>query len=188
MNFEERYNQLCEKLGCKKYYITEINDGDLDSNYRLHAYTSVRECYQDCWWDIDETELTFKNWYKTNVLSDKATVEYRYPTFTQEKAFKIIQALISVGCNISIEPTPLDEYCLYVDMDTDYSDYHYSLTASMLEETLIEFILEISSKDMNNKLVHKVKDILDNMNIEEEQYIMDRKWREEIKADYEKIM
>lgn len=182
MKFIDRYNELCEKLGCKKYYITEINDGDLDSNYRLHAYTSARECFEDYKWQSgydpcwdydeeqeDETELTFKQWYLTHVNTEDGDVEYRYPTFTKERAFKIIQAFISENISVEIKPTVMYEYELKVN--------GYYVICKTLEEALTELLL-LLDKEEYKSLFEKVKQILDNISVEEEQMLLDRKRRE----------
>lgn len=182
MELIDRYNKLCEKLGCKKYYIVELNDGDMDSNYQLHAYTSVRECYEDykwqsgyepCWdeeeQEDDETELTFKKWYLEHVNTKEGDVEYRYPTFTKERAFKIIQAFISEKTVVEIRPTIMYEYELRVN------DYY--VNCKTLEEALIELLL-LLDKEEYKSLFEKVKQIIDNMSVEEEQMLLDRKRRE----------
>ena len=186
MEFIDRYNELCKKLGCKKYYIVELNDGDMDCNYQLHAYTSVRECFEDYkwqsgydpFWDYDEEEdlakLTFKKWYLEYVNTKKGDVEYRYPTFTKERAFKIIQALISENIVVEIRPTAMYEYDLRVN-DLRVNDYY--VTCKTLEEALIELLL-LLDKEEYKSLFEKVKQIIDNMSVEEEQMLLDRKRRE----------
>ena len=173
MTFEERYNQLCDKVGATKYYITEINFGDLDTDYRVCNYTSVRELHNDYKYrnDYDDYDLSFKEWYKKRVSGENSDIEYRYPLCDDMKIMYIIRALISCGFQIKICSTVLEEY----DINLEYTNgevYYHEQIAKTLEEALVSLLLRVENV---NGLYDKLREILSTFNKYTEQRAIDDK-------------
>lgn len=173
MEFIDRYNQLCDKVGAKKYYITSINFGDLDTDYKVCKYSSVRELFEDYRYknEYDDYDLSFKDWYKKRVSCENSDIEYRYPLFDNNKLFYIVKALISCGFQLKIGSTILDEY----DINLEYVNgevYYHEQIAKTLEEAIISLLLRI--EDVNG-LYDKLREILSTFNQYEEQKAHDDK-------------
>lgn len=170
MNFEERYNQLCDKLDVQKYYVMNKNIGDLDNDWKIISYKSVRDTYY-AYDEYEEDITSFRQWYKKHVLSDKADIEYRYPLFDNSKFLYIVKALISCGFKLKIGSTVLDEY----DINLEYVNgevYYHEQIAKTLEEAIISLLLRI--EDVNG-LYDKLREILSTFNQYEEQKAHDDK-------------
>lgn len=177
MIFEERYNKLCDKLKVQKYYVMDINFGDLDYyNWKVQGYKSAREAYYaDDHRDYTEDyeDLPFKEWYKKNINTAESDIEYRYPLFDDMKLVKIQQALISSGYDVHMDDTVMCEYDVTVEFwQKGISSCCHEEIAKTLQEAFIGLLLNIEDK---NGLYGKVREILSCFNEYTEQKARDDK-------------